>query len=479
MNYQSGGIKRITALLLAGAISAAAFAAESKERTIVFNEDRNQHYMTTKTYELRHVRAHDILPFIKGAIKRFDDQSTIQSLDYAAGKKQYLVVSTGSQLLPYIDDMIAKLDYPSPKIDENGSAIEGDGVTRFVYCGKYRTSENMNHVVSQTFIDGFGSGASYFDVGSNMFYWKSSKSQGEAYLKFLTALDRPLPQLQVQLNIYVISDNNFRELGIDYLAWKNGPGAEIFATGFDFSNFYSVEHLQDFTNILSSGPIWDATGLGGILVAPNFDATFLRMLAQKGKAWTAASAMLTLTNDFTTPAATSWEDASYRFKFTPQLQNIVKDENQTTSLDALDGSEFSFYLSSPVICFGDDPAKKALTLMCNWNLEVNSLVETDNQGVATIDSNSFSSNLTLEAGAEKLLAVYDKHVVTEQYNGMPFLGEIPVLKYLFGAESKVDSKMRVFVTMSAVPVETKNIPNPAAGKVIEAAELAAANKTGF
>ena len=157
----------------------------------------------------------------------------------------------------------------------------------------------------------------------------------------------------------------------------------------------------------------------------------------------------------------------------------MKDENQTTSLDALDGSEFSFYLSSPVICFGDDPAKKALTLMCNWNLEVNSLVETDNQGVATIDSNSFSSNLTLEAGTEKLLAVYDKHVVTEQYNGMPFLGEIPVLKYLFGAESKVDSKMRVFVTMSAVPVETKNIQNPAAGKVIEAAELAAANKTGF
>ena len=40
MNYQSGGIKRITVLLLAGAISAAAFAAESKERTIVFNEDQ-------------------------------------------------------------------------------------------------------------------------------------------------------------------------------------------------------------------------------------------------------------------------------------------------------------------------------------------------------------------------------------------------------------------------------------------------------
>ena len=73
------------------------------------------------------------------------------------------------------------------------------------------------------------------------------------------------------------------------------------------------------------------------MVAPNFDATFLRMLAQKGKAYTAGSAAITVVNDFTSPAATGWDDASYRFKFVPQFQNIRKDEEQTTTIEAVTG----------------------------------------------------------------------------------------------------------------------------------------------
>lgn len=478
MNHFSN-YKWFLTFVIAAVCSANMLGEDPGARTITFNEDRNQHYMTSKVYELKYVKAHDVLPFIKGAIKRFDTQSTVQSLDYEAGKKQFIVISTGVDIIPLIDDMIAKLDYPSPKVDEAGSIVSGDGIYRYTYCSKYRASENMNYVLRQVFASGFSSGTSYFDFPTNMFYWKSSKSEGDEYLKFLQAIDRPVPQMQVQLNVYVVTDNNFRELGVDYLAWKNGPGAELFSTGFDFSNFYSVDRLSNATNILADGPVSSATGYGGFMVAPNFDATFLRMLAQKGKAWKASSATLTLINDFTSPAATSWDDATYRFKFTPQLQNIVKDDKQTTSIVALDATEYSFYLSTPIICFGEDPAQKALTLMCSWNLAVNDPVETDNMGVTTVDENTFASALTLQCNTEKLLAIYDKHVVTEQYDGMPFLGEIPVLKYLFGAETNVDSKFHIFVTMSATPVETKNIPDPKAGAVIEASELAAANKIHY
>ena len=209
------------------------------------------------------------------------------------------------------------------------------------------------------------------------------------------------------------------------------------------------------------------------MVAPNFDATFLRMLAQKGKAYTAGSAAITVVNDFTSPAATGWDDASYRFKFVPQFQNIRKDEEQTTTIEAVDGAEYAFYLSMPVICFGEDPADRALTLMCEWNLAVNSLVETDDLGVTTIDSNTFGSMLTLENRAEKLIASFDKEIEVEQYNGMPFFGDIPVLKYLFGAESRVKSTMKIFVTMKAEAVENGSVVPPAAGEVIEAAKLAA------
>ena len=53
----------------------------------------------------------------------------MQSLDYKAGDRQFLVVSTGKTMLPYVDQMIAALDYPSKKVDENGTAVSGDGIT--------------------------------------------------------------------------------------------------------------------------------------------------------------------------------------------------------------------------------------------------------------------------------------------------------------------------------------------------------------
>lgn len=461
-------IARTTMLGLGVAAFAAALPLtgdDGKQRTIVFNEDRAQHYMTSKVYELKHVSAHDLLPFIKGAVKRFDAQSTVQSLDYKAGDRQFLVVSTGKTMLPYVDQMIAALDYPSKKVDENGTAVSGDGITRYSYCADYRGSDEMLAMLDQTFAPaGFGGGSAYFDRGTNMFIWKSSKSQADEFMKFLKAVDRPVPQLQLELKVYVVSDNNFRELGIDYVAWKNGPGADILSAGFDFSNFYSKQGIENFASLISDGPVRDATGLGAIMVAPNFDATFLRMLAQNGKANVATGMTMTVTNDFT--AVNSWDEAKYRFRFTPEFQQIQKDaENQNTSVTAVETTEFEFYISAPMICFGDDPAEGAQTLMGNWVLTVSTPVETDNLGTVTTDSNTFNSSLTLNVGTEMLVAAFDKSVEVEQYNSVPFLGEIPVLRYLFGAESKVKSKFKVFVTLTATPVVTKNSPDAAIAAV--------------
>ena len=254
----------------------ALFAADGdKQRTIVFNEDRNQHYMTTKVYELKYVRAHDLLPFIRGAVKRFDSQSLVQSVDYSSGGKQFLVVSTGSLFMPWVDEMVKMLDYPSPKVDASGARIEGDGISRWVYCPVHRGSDNMQKALEQVFTSAGGEGASFYHAGSNTFYFKSSKSQGEAYLSLLKMLDRPVPQLEVKFNVYVVADNDFRELGLDYLAWKNGPGAQLLSTGFNFGDMsmdFDSLKADAFEKILGFMPT-ATNGVGGILVAPNIDAT--------------------------------------------------------------------------------------------------------------------------------------------------------------------------------------------------------------
>lgn len=443
-------------------------ADDDKQRTIVFNEDRNQHYMTTKVYELKHVRAHDLMPFVHGAVKRFDSQSRVQSVDYSRGGKQFLVVSTGSLFMPWVDKMVETLDYPSAKVDASGARIEGDGISRWVYCPVHRGSDNMQKALEQVFTSAGGEGASFYHAGSNTFYFKSSKSQGEAYLSLLKMLDRPVPQLEVKFNVYVVADNDFRELGLDYLAWKNGPGAQLLSTGFNFGDMsmdFDSLRADAFEKILGFMPT-ATNGVGGILVAPNIDATFLRMLAQKGRAWTASSGSLTLINSFD-PAANDTGEGVFRLKFSPQFQNLVKDADQTVVIGALAESTFEFELFAPSINFTADPSEGKLTLMSNWSLTINSLAEVDNAGNASMESNSFSGGLTLDTGVERLIGAFDKHVKVEQYIGMPFLGDIPILKYLFGSESTVDSKLKVFVTMTAIPAGIEHVPTPAAGKVID------------
>lgn len=462
-------------LLLSSMVSTAAYAQTT--RTITFNEDRDQHYMTSKVYELKNVKAHDVMPFIQGAVKRYDEQSSVKSLDYTQGNRQYIIVSTGSNLMPYIDEMVKTLDYKSTKQDNLGSIIDGDGIYRYTYCGKYRASENMKQVIDLTFTGGYGNGASFYDAPTNMFYWKTSKSQGDAYLKFLKAIDRPVPQMRIQLTTYTIDDNDFRELGIDYMSWKNGPGANLFATGFDYSSFDAVSSFSDMLSMVSQGPLSSATGLGGIVLAPQFDATFLRMLAQKGKARTSTSSTITVVNDFgADAAASSWDDAKYRFKFTPQYQNIQKDADRNISVEVLDNSEVSFYVSTPIICFSSASAEKAATLMCKWVLDIADMNEQTNDGVASVSTYAFDSTLTIQGGTEKLLAAFDKDLYIKQYNGMPFLGDIPVLKYLFGAETMVKSKTRVFVTMTATPILPNTDMPGAAGEIIEAAKVASTTK---
>jgi len=461
------GIRILLGTLMFACVGAAVTAAEG-QRTIVFNEDRSQHYMTTKIYELKNVQAHDLMPFVRGAVKRFDSQSTVQSVDYSTGGKQFLVVSTGNAFMPWVDDMVAKLDYPSTKIAASGSRIDGDGISRWVYCPVHRGSNNMLDVLRQVFTSAGGEGASFFHAGSNMFYFKSSKSQGEAYLSLLKTLDRPVPQLEVQFKVYVISDNNFQELGLDYLSWKNGPGAQLLSTGFNFADVSAdLDSLSpDAINKILGFMPTSVNGVGGIMVAPNIDATFLRMLAQKGKAWTATSSSLTLINSFD-PAANDTSNDVFALEFTPEFQNLVKDEDQTITIGALTGSTFKFELFAPSINFIADPSENKLTLMSGWAMTTESLAETDNLGNPSMESNSFSGALTLDSGVERLIGTFDKHVMVNQYIGMPFLGDIPVLKYFFGSESKVDSKIKVFVTMTGKPVVTENLPSPAAGKMID------------
>lgn len=450
-------------------------------RTLILNEDRDQKYMVSKVYELKHIDADDITPWIQGAVLRYNAASNCQRLNYKAGKKQWIVVTTGNEMMPYVDKMVETLDRPIKGERKGASIVDGSGIYRFTYRPKHRANDDMISVVLR---DMRSDGSGWWDPANNLFYWKDSYSDGKGIFEWLEFIDRPAPQVMVTLNTYEVSENDFKELGLDWLAWKNGPGAELFGAGLDITKWKGLSTLasnSSFPDIVTQGALGS---MGGFMVAPQFDASFIKMLAEKGKCRTASSGMLTFVNKYSEPDPlnanfdTGFAAATMKFGFQPQYQYINKEgDNRTLSVKSeTDNNYIKFYFRQPTICFArlddkilDDPA----IIRFGYDMQIKSVMQNVNADGNNAVSNiqRFYSTCTLSVGTEKLLGTYIRESKVNQNIGIPFLCDIPVLKYFFGTTSESVSKTRVFVTVKASPVVPGTGVGEWGGKIIEAAKM--------
>ena len=107
--------KCLAAMVLAGAavLPFAASAQEEKVQKITFVEDDAQKNMASKIYTLKHTKAADLAPFVRNAVVRYCGESHVSPLVDVPGKRQLLVVSTGVNMIEYVDAIVATLDYKS------------------------------------------------------------------------------------------------------------------------------------------------------------------------------------------------------------------------------------------------------------------------------------------------------------------------------------------------------------------------------
>ncbi len=461
--------KILAGCALVSMMAVATFAQETRE--IRVTEDRDQASFTSKVYELKNTLAVDITPFVLGAVKRYDSQSSVERMNDKANKKQLLTVNMPIAMVPYIDDMIEKIDRPGTKDGQN-SVVQSTGITKFVYYPEHRASIDMFPIGPAV---GSADGSYFFDQANNMFYWKDVRSKGEGALKYYQAFDRPVPQVELNLNVYEVNMNDVKELGLDYVAWKNGPGANIFNANFDFLNmkhFTSVQNFANMTNIAGAA----SHSWGGFMVAPNIDMTFIKLLAQKGKAKISTSGALTLVNDYSNdPGPNAFTKAKYKIRFTPSYQDVQKDDKQNTTVNQVI-SDFYFYLRRPCINFNGEEGEKAMMLEFGYEMNIVDTVEQTSKGTPVQNVNNFNSWLTLATGGEKLLGTFDREQEVSQYNGMPFLGEIPVLKYIFGSVNNSKNSTKVFVTVSAKPITPADSLSEWTGKAVTIGEMLASKK---
>ncbi len=429
------------ALLAVGAVTLPlAVQAGDKTQKITFVEDDAQKFMASKVYVLKHTKAADIAPFIRNAVVRYAPESTVSSVEDSARNRQILIVSTGVNYMGHLDKLVAALDRDA-KFDKY-SNISGTGIAMGFYQPTYRATSSMADVITAGEVfSGYADSAFKLDKQRNMFYFKDTPATVADIKTKLSWLDKPVPQSRVELTIYEVRDSDLQDVGIDYLAWKNGPGLNLFSAGYQALNVRAAEQVLEFVAERGLDLAGTATyGFGGFYTAPAFDFSFIRMLQQNGKATVSNTASIVLSNS-------DANDAPARVTFAPQYQSVIKNEDHATRIgmspDALLYADFS----KPVITAGKDGKVNFSCLITSSNA-----VERNNMGAEITECENIFTSVTLPYNEERIIAVWNRTSEVEQTIGVPFLCELPILKYIFGTTTKNTEITRCIVTARAVPV---------------------------
>ncbi len=426
-------------------------------RQLRFVQDDAQDYMVSKIYHLKYVQANDVTPFLLGMVMRYNTNSSVGNIEYGEQNSQMLTVTCPVKMMPYVDDFVAKIDRPI-QIDGKapGDPIRGTGITRAVYQPKFRSGQNLLNVLVNSVIGaGVYSSVYGWDANSNQIYWKDNVSNSSFNYQFLAYLDRPSPQITLTFTIYELRDSTLRDLGIEYLAWKNGPGLDLFQAGW---KMFDVTSAGTAAITAATGPV------GGFLFAPQFDASFIRLLAQHGNAEIRSHATLSVVNS---------ETATYTISFNPGYQNIVKSDHDQTSVvtstlsDSVT-SQLSLTVLQPIVNlhYGSTqagyPENEAFsvpdyapgdysrypgTLNFGYHIQTANVVETNNLGAELIETADLSGNALVDLGTETLLAKWDEAQEVEQVIGVPFLKDVPILKYLFSTTTSTKETSHLFLSV--------------------------------
>ncbi len=487
----------VAGLLMLQPYAEAQAKPEDGVRNIKFLVDDAQSKYTSKVFELKHIAPDDILPYVNAAIRRFSARGSVQRITSTDPKaKGALLVSTGPRCIAFVADLIAKIDKPG-KADKYGSLIEGSGITRISYSPKYRAAEDMVMLVNQVF--GSPECSAYLDKGSNTIYWKDEHASAVATLAWIEYLDRPLPQAEVRLTYYEFRESTLRDIGMDYLAWKNGPGVNLFNVGYNAGRIAMDEAFNSIllaSNSLTSslsdvaanfGQTW---GYGGFITAPQFDLSFIRLLQQSGNATVSGHATLMVTGTPVMPGQSLGdlrgnEDYIYKAEIYPEYQNIQKTSEGRTFIGNPNNQELweaaaakgaatipidpnakptsSFTMYAPVICFAGNTGSVLLptdknkslyagkdgNLIFTYNATFGNAVERGDTGNELGHSVTVQGSATLGFNTEKVLTVYEKESDVEQTVGLPFFSRIPILKYLFSTETSIKERTYIVVTAEA------------------------------
>ena len=280
----------------------AEFRVNVKEDTDVVHiiKDNADPDVVTKTYVLKHADPYEIRSYLREIVqtRRVDESDTgIQAIKYNDGTGIIMVSAEDYRFEDAengqgIDSIIEMLDKPGV------ASVPGTAV--YVYQPKYRSAKELRkmliaagaNVADDVTENVGGSDLIRCDEGMNLLVFNTTQFSRKNIDTLLKEYDCPYPEVRAKITVYELYAENDGKLGLDFQAWKNNDGVDLFSTGGRFmKNFTS-----DGSALVRKGG-WSDTQYFNF--NPKWNTKYVDFLTSKGKAKVLHSCELAVRNGVT------------------------------------------------------------------------------------------------------------------------------------------------------------------------------------
>jgi type II secretory pathway component GspD/PulD (secretin) len=349
---------------------------------------------------------------------------------------------SGMVLLICPPHQLAYFDRIMPYLDQPGQGTADGSIRDFIKLENRSVADSgfISAITTQMTTDSW----LYTDTELNGIYISDAPSGYNAVQAFLSAEGSvPREQIDVSVSIYEVDLSNDQRIGVDYMAWKNGPGQEMFNFG-AFGEAESANNL-DFDlndNDATNTPLFDSgagiTGLPGQQFhAGGYHGTYFLdvpsqyfdYLSVDGRADLVGKSRISVLN------------------------------GETGSFDTVD--RLVFYESESD---GDHRSLEAKLVNTGLQLEITPIIGTetinleiqfdsvslsgfDGSGRPLTASTSYFGESRVLDGEEIVLAGLKRTVDIENSSKIPVLGSIPLLGKLFGGNTDVSQDTMVAIVL--------------------------------
>lgn len=252
-----------------------------------FIRDNADPYIITKVYKLKYANPYTLRDYILAAVEArrvAEDDVYVVGIVYNNGDS-FLIVSaedyrfTNTMNGVGLDTIVKTIDQPKMQASS--------GSKRYMYWPMYRSAAEL-----KTMLTNVGANTKYnpeelelqhgkdkimVDTGLNSLFFYTPLYTIKNIRYMMAMYDVPLPEVRLTYRVYEIYAENDTDIGVDFLAWKNNDGANLFNA--------SLKYRSNWGGTFGAGVAKSGSNNTKFVnFNPKWNSRYLDFLASRGKA---------------------------------------------------------------------------------------------------------------------------------------------------------------------------------------------------